>query len=75
MAINNDMAQPAANAKTIGFGDFSKYMIRDVLDFTLFRFEDSAFASKGQVGFLAWSRAGGNLLDVNGIKLYQQSAT
>ncbi|SFM63789.1 phage major capsid protein [Rugamonas rubra] len=75
VAINNDMAQPAANAKTIGFGDFSKYMIRDVLDFILFRFEDSAFASKGQVGFLAWSRAGGNLLDVNGIKLYQQSAT
>ncbi|NRR28884.1 phage major capsid protein [Oxalobacteraceae bacterium] len=75
VTINNDMAQPAANAKTIGFGDYSKYMIRDVLDVTLFRFDDSAFATKGQVGFLAWSRAGGNLLDVNGIKLYQQSAT
>ncbi|MYM25774.1 phage major capsid protein [Duganella sp. FT135W] len=75
VAINNDMAQPAANAKTIGFGDFSNYTIRDVLDILLFRFEDSAFASKGQVGFLAWSRAGGNLLDANSIKLYQQSAT
>lgn len=75
VAINNDMAQPAANAKTIGFGDFSKYMIRDVLDIVLYRFDDSAFASKGQVGFLAFSRAGGNLLDANGIKLYQQSAT
>lgn len=75
VTINNDMAQPAANAKTIGFGDFSKYMIRDVLDLTLFRFEDSAFASKGQVGFLAWARAGGNLLDTNAVKVFQHSAT
>ncbi|MDN2699263.1 phage major capsid protein [Janthinobacterium sp. SUN073] len=74
VVINNDMAQPAANAKTIGFGDFSKYMIRDVLEMLLFRFEDSIYTSKGQVGFLAWARAGGNLLDLNGIKLYQQSA-
>ena len=75
VAINNDMAQPAANAKTIGYGDFSKYMIRDVLDLILFRFEDSAFASKGQVGFLGWARAGGNLLDANALKTFQHSAT
>lgn len=75
VTINNDMAQPAANAKTIGYGDYSRYMIRDVLDIMLYRFDDSAYASKGQVGFLAFSRAGGNLLDVNGIKLYQHSAT
>lgn len=75
VVINNDMAQPGANAKTIGYGDFSKYMIRDVLDLILFRFDDSAFATKGQVGFLGWARAGGNLLDVNGIKTYQHSAT
>ncbi len=74
VAINNDMAQPAANAKTIGYGDFSKYMIRDVLDLILFRYEDSAFSSKGQVGFLGWARAGGNLLDVNAIKTFQHSA-
>lgn len=75
VTINNDMAQPAANAKTIGYGDFSKYMIRDVLELILFRFEDSAFATKGQVGFLGWARAGGNLLDVNALKTYQHSAT
>jgi HK97 family phage major capsid protein len=69
------MPQPGANAKSIGYGDFSKYMIRDVLDLILFRFEDSAFASKGQVGFLGWARAGGNLLDPNGIKMFQHSAT
>lgn len=75
VVINNDMAQPAANAKTIGYGCFDRYMIRDVLELTLFRFDDSAFASKGQVGFLAWTRAGGNLLDTNAVKLYQHSAT
>lgn len=75
VVINNDMAQPGANAKTIGYGCFDRYMIRDVLDLTLFRFEDSAYASKGQVGFLAWARAGGNLLDVNAVKLFQHSAT
>lgn len=75
VSINNDMAQPAANAKTIGYGDFSKYMIRDVLDMLLFRFEDSIYTSKGQVGFLAWTRAGGNLLDLLGIRMYQHSAT
>lgn len=73
--INNDMAQPGASAKTIGYGDFSKYMIRDVLDLLLFRFEDSAFTTKGQVGFLGWARAGGNLLDANAIKTFQHSAT
>lgn len=75
VAINNDMAAPAANAKSIGYGDFGKYMIRDVMELTLFRFEDSVYASKGQIGFLAWARAGGNLLDTNAVKLYQHSAT
>lgn len=75
VTINNDMAVPAANAKTIGYGDFSKYMIRDVLDLILFRFEDSRYAEKGQVGFLGWARAGGNLLDPNALKMFQHSAT
>jgi HK97 family phage major capsid protein len=73
--INNDMAQPAANAVSLAYGDMSKYMIRDVLALTLFRFDDSAFVTKGQIGFLAWARAGGNLLDPNAVKTYQHSAT
>jgi HK97 family phage major capsid protein len=73
--INNDMAVPAANAFSLAFGNFHKYMIRDAMDITMFRFDDSAFMKLGQVGFLAWARAGGNLLDVNSVKLYQHSAT
>lgn len=73
--LNNDMAVPAANAKSMVFGNFQRYMIRDAMQVTLFRFDDSPFMSKGQVGFLGWARCGGNLLDVNSVKLYQHSAT
>lgn len=74
--INQDVASMAANAKSILFGDFSYYTIRDVMGMTMFRFEDSAYAKLGQVGFLAWMRTGGNLVG-NGveIKFYQNSAT
>lgn len=75
VVINNDVASPAANAKTIAFGDLSKYMIRDAMELTMFRFEDSAFMLKGQVGFVAWARAGGNLLDTAAVSLYSHSAT
>ncbi len=73
--LNNHMPTPAANAKSIAFGDLNKYMVRDAMEVTLFRFEDSAYLKKGQVGFLAWCRAGGNLLDTSAAKLYQHSAT
>ena len=73
--INNHMPAPAANAKCIAFGDLGQYQIRDAMDVTLFRFEDSAYLKKGQIGFLAWSRSGGNLLDTNAVKVYQNSAT
>lgn len=73
--LNNHMAAPGANNKSITFGDHSKYMVRDAMEVTLFRFEDSAFLKKGQIGFLAWCRAGGNLLDTNAVKAYRHSAT
>lgn len=73
--INNDMPTPAANAKSLAFGNLHKYLIRDAMDVKLFRFDDSAYMSKGQIGFLAWARCGGNLMDVNSVKLYQHSAT
>lgn len=73
--INNDMATMAANAKSIAFGNLHRYLIRDAMEVTMFRFDDSAYMKLGQVGFLAWCRAGGNLLDLNSVKLYQNSAT
>lgn len=73
--VNNDMAVPAANAKSMIFGDMSYYKIRDAMDVTMFRFTDSVYAKLGQVGFLAWFRTGGNLVDTAAVKYYQQSAT
>jgi HK97 family phage major capsid protein len=73
--INNGMAVPAANAKSLIFGDFSKYVIRDVMGIELFRFTDSAYTKLGQVGFLAWMRSGGNLVDTKAVKYYAHSAS
>lgn len=76
IVINQYMPEMAADAKPILFGDFSKYLIRDVMDLTMFRMTDSKYTEKGQVGFLAFCRSGGRLLDVGGaVKHYANSAT
>lgn len=74
--VNDDVAAMAANAKSIAFGDFSQFVIRDVAGSTsLRRFDDSAFALNGQVGFCGWMRTGSNLLDTAAVKVYSNSAT
>lgn len=74
--INDDVPAMAANAKSILFGDHKQYTIRDVSGSTAIRrFDDSAFALAGQVGFCGWLRTGGNLLDTAAVKYYQNSAT
>jgi len=74
--INQAVAAMAANAKSILFGDLSKYKIRDVRQVTLLRL-DERFADVHQVAFLAFSRHDGNLLDAgtNPVKYYANSAT
>ena len=74
--ISQEMPVMAANAKSIAFGDYSRYIIREVMDLTLFRMTDSAFTLNGQVGFVAFNRQGGRLIDVGGaVKHYANSAT
>ena len=63
----------AAGAKSLLFGDFSKYVIRDAMSITMRRFDDSAFAQKGQVGFLAFMRSGGVLTDAQAVKFFQHA--
>lgn len=76
ITINQQVAAMSAGAKSILYGDFSYYKIRDVLDVTLQRYTDSAYAKKGQVGFLAWLRSGGNLIDVGGaVKVFVNAAS
>lgn len=59
--------QSMSSALTIGekvmlFGDFSKYVIRDVAEIRLRRL-DERYADTDQVGFVAFMRSDGNLLD------------
>lgn len=76
IVINQYMAVMAASAKSILFGDFSKYLVRDVMDVTLFRMTDSAYTLKGQVGFVGFCRSGANMVDNGGaLKHYANSAT
>jgi HK97 family phage major capsid protein len=56
------MATMTISAKSILFGDFSKYLIRDVRDFTLLRL-DERYAEFLQVAFLAFMRSDGDLLN------------
>jgi HK97 family phage major capsid protein len=74
--INNDMAQMAASAKHTAFGDWSNYYIREVQGIQLVRLNE-LYAEAGQVGFMAFMRADGGLIDAGQgpIKTLQNSAT
>jgi HK97 family phage major capsid protein len=74
--INQSVPDMAANARSIAFGDFKKYIIRDAMDVIMLRLTDSAFSLRGQIGFCAFLRSGGNLMDVGGaVKVFRNSAT
>jgi HK97 family phage major capsid protein len=60
--INQQMASPGSGNKDVLFGDFSKFLIRDVRDIVLVRL-DERYADYHQVGFLAFSRSDSDLLD------------
>lgn len=60
--INQSMASPGSSAKKVLFGQLSKYLIRDVRDVTLVRLNER-YADYHQVGFLAFARSDGDLLD------------
>lgn len=74
--VNQHMAAMAANAKSILFGDFSTFYIRDVRDITVLRLVER-YADYLQVGFIAFARADSGLLDAgtHPVKVYANSAT
>lgn len=63
--INADVAAIAASAKSVAYGDFSAYWIRTVTGMTLLRFNE-LFMGNLQVGFLAFGRFDGDLIDRGG---------
>jgi HK97 family phage major capsid protein len=60
--INQDMATIATGNKTMLFGDFQYYTIRDVMDVTLYRIVDK-YIEQGSVGFLAYMRSDAKLVN------------
>lgn len=61
--INQDMqATLATGTKTVLFGDFSYYYIRDVMDVQLFKITDK-YVEQGSVGFLAYLRSDGKYVN------------
>lgn len=75
ITVNQHMASMAASARSILFGDFKGYTIRDAMQTSMFRFTDSAYTKKGQVGFLAWARHGGTLTDTGAIRAFVNAAS
>ena len=79
VVINNDVAAAAASAKSIAFGDFSKYIIRDVSGVQLVRMTER-YADALQTAFYAFQRTGGRLVSANSttynpVKLYVHPAS
>lgn len=60
--INQEMASVEASAKSMLFGNLSKYFIRRVKEMTLMRLTER-YADYYQVGFQAWMRADARLVD------------
>ena len=73
--INNYMPAPAANAKSILFGDFREgFVVRRVRDVQLLRLAER-YADFLQVGFLAFNRADSKQQNAQAYKAYRHSAT
>jgi HK97 family phage major capsid protein len=75
IVVNNDMPVPAANAKSVLFGDFERgYVIRDVVGLTVRRL-DERYADALQVGWFAFQRTDATVQDSVAYKALVQSAT
>ena len=72
--VNSKMADMGVSAKSILYGDFSFYKIRRVKGAELLRFDDSAFMTKLQIGYMMWVRADGNCTNPNAIVHFANAA-
>lgn len=72
--VDDDMADQAASAKPIAYGDYSGYWIRDVLALTITPLRET-YARSRQVGYLFEKRVDGVLMEPNKIAAYENSAT
>ncbi|MDO1559818.1 phage major capsid protein [Brevundimonas sp. 2R-24] len=72
--VNSDMAAIGAGTKSVLFGDFSRYYVRQVLPFEIVRLTER-YADYGQVGFIGFARYDGELMDARAVKALTQAAS
>jgi HK97 family phage major capsid protein len=65
--INQDMPQVGVSAKSVLFGAFNRYIVRRVQEVAIKR-ADQRYVEFDQVGFLAFARFDGELLDNAAVK-------
>jgi HK97 family phage major capsid protein len=70
--VNNDMAQLATGNATVLYGDFSKYVVRNVATPTVIR-ANELFIGDGLIGFKVIGRYDGDLADTTAIKKLVQA--
>ncbi len=66
-SINQDMPQLGTGNKFMVYGDFARYVVRLVRDFTMLRLTER-YADYLQVGFIGFSRLDGELVDGSAVK-------
>lgn len=66
-SVNQNVASIGASARSILFGDFSKYIWRQVLNFSVRRLTER-YADYDQVAFLGFTRFDGELVDTAAVK-------
>ncbi len=72
--INQHVANVGASAKSVVFGDFSKYAVRRVKELTTKRLVER-YADFHQVGFIGFARFDGELLDAAAVKTLTHPAS
>ncbi len=73
--ISPDMPAPAANAKSILFGDFNRaYTVRRVNGFAMQR-QNELHSDNGQIGFRGYERVDGRVVLADAVRAGQHSAT
>lgn len=75
LVVNQNVATMAASAKSILFGNFQNYLIRDTMEMTWMVLKER-FADFLQVGYIAFMRSDGNLISAAApIKYYANAAS
>ncbi|WP_420150192.1 phage major capsid protein [Spirosoma sp.] len=72
--INDDLADIGAGKKSVGFGDFSKYIIRNVAQPLIIRLTER-FAEYNQTAYVGFMRTDARLLNTGAVKFLKHAAS